>query len=48
MTLIVIDALGIGTRRIENKNTSGNYPKVTTVNIGQNTEKSPGELKDLL
>ena len=50
---IVIGVLGshqrIGTEigRIGNKNTSGAYPNYCTVEISQNTEKSPGDLRRL-
>ena len=33
-----------GIRIIENKNTSGDHPNDSTVKIGQNTEKKPGDL----
>ena len=47
--LIIIGALstiikGKGAGRIGNKNTSGNHSNDSTVKIGQNTEKSPGDL----
>ena len=37
--------IGIGTGRIGNKNSSGDHPNVSTVKIGQNTEKIPGDLR---
>ena len=37
--------IGKGTGRIGNKNTCGNQPNDSIVKIGQNTEKSPGDLK---
>ena len=33
--------------RIGNKNKSGDYPNDSTVKIGQNTEKSPGDVRKL-
>ena len=52
--LIVIVALGIFTKgieketgRLENKWTSGGYPNYSIIKIGQNTEKSPGDLRRL-
>ena len=36
------------TRRIGNKNTRGDHPNDSNVNIGQNTEKNPGDLKRLV
>ena len=39
--------IGKRTRRIGNKNTSGNHPNYSTVKIGQNTEKSPEDLRRL-
>ena len=52
---IVIAALGIVTERIgkniwglENERTSGYHPKYIIVEIGQNTEKSPGDLRGLV
>ena len=39
--------IGKGTGRIGNKNTSGDHPNNSTVKIGQNTEKSPGDLRRL-
>ena len=45
---IVVGALGTvikGTGRLGKKRTSGDHPKYSIVDIGQNTEKSPGDLK---
>ena len=39
--------IGTGTRGLGNKRTSGNYPNYSIVEIGQNTEKSPGDLRGL-
>ena len=36
-----------GPERIGNKNTSGDHPNYILIKIGQNTEKSPGDLKKL-
>ena len=36
-----------GTERLENKSTSGDHPNYSIIEIGQNTEKSPGDLKRL-
>ena len=38
-------SLGKGTKEIENKRTTGNHQYFRIIKIGQNTEKSPGELK---
>ena len=40
--------IGAGTGGIGNKSTSGHYPNNSIVKIGQNTEKSPGDLKRLV
>ena len=39
--------IGKGTRRTGNKNMSGDHPNDSIVKIGQNTEKSPGDLRRL-
>ena len=52
---IAIDALvtiskglvGCGAERVGNQRTSRNHPKYSIVKIGQNTEKSPSDLKRL-
>ena len=51
---IAIGALGTiiegfikGTRELGNKRTSRDHPKYCIIQIGQNTEKSPGELRRL-
>ena len=50
---IVIGAFGShrrnikGTGGLENKTTSGGHPKYYIIENGQNTEKSPGDLKRL-
>ena len=36
-----------GTGELGNKKTSGDHPNNSIINIGQNTEKSPGELRRL-
>ena len=36
-----------GIRGLGNKKTSGNHPNNSIVNIGQNTEKSPEDLRKL-
>ena len=50
---IVIGALGTVTKelvhgRLENKSTSRDHPNYSIIEIGQNTEKSPGDLKRLV
>ena len=40
--------LGKGTGRFRNQMASGDHPNYIILGIGQNTEKSPGELRDLL
>ena len=44
---IVIGALGTGPGGFENERTSGDHPNYSIIEIGQNTEKSPGDLKRL-
>ena len=39
--------LGTGTRRLENKRMSGDHPHYSIIKIGQNIEKSPGDLRRL-
>ena len=39
--------IGTGTGVLGNKRTSGEHPNYSTIEIGQNTEKSPGELRRL-
>ena len=39
--------IGTGTGGLGNKRTSGEYSNYSTVEIGQNTEKSPGDLRRL-
>ena len=34
-----------GTEGFGNKRTSGDYPNYSIIKIGQNTEKSPGDLR---
>ena len=36
-----------GSRRLRNKRTSGDYLDYSNIKIGQNTEKSPGDLRKL-
>ena len=36
-----------GTEGLRNKRTSGDHPDYSIIKIGQNTEKSPGDLKGL-
>ena len=36
-----------GTGELGNKRTSGNHPNDSIIKIGQNTEKSPGDLRSL-
>ena len=40
--------IGKGTGRRENKRTSGDHPDYSIIKIGQNTEKSPGDLRRLV
>ena len=40
-------SVGIGTGGLGNKRTSGEHPNYNIVEIGQNTEKSPGHIKRL-
>ena len=42
---IIIGALGIGCGGLGNNRTSGDHPNYCIIEIGQNTEKSPGELQ---
>ena len=37
--------IGIGTGGLGNKRTSGDYPNYFIIKIGQNTERSPGDLR---
>ena len=39
--------IGKDTGRLRNKSTSGDHPKYIIVEIDQNTEKSPGDLRRL-
>ena len=39
--------IGTGTGRLGNEKTSGDHPNYTIVEIAQNTEKSPGDLRRL-
>ena len=39
--------IGKGTGRFEDKRTSGDHPDYSIIKIGQNTEKSPGDLRKL-
>ena len=39
--------IGTGTEGIGNKRTSGDHPNNSIIEIGQNTEKSPGDLRRL-
>ena len=39
--------IGKGFGRLGNKRTSGDHPNYSIIKIGQNTEKSPGDLKRL-
>ena len=44
---IVIGGLDKGTRGLGNKRTSGDHPNYSIIEIGQNTKKSPGDLRRL-
>ena len=39
--------IGSGIGRLGNKETSGDHPNYSIIKIGQNTEKSPGDLRRL-
>ena len=39
--------IGTGTGGLGNKRTSGDHPNDNIIKIGQNTEKSPGDLRRL-
>ena len=39
--------IGAGTSRFGNKRKSRDYPDYSIIKIGQNTEKSPGDLRTL-
>ena len=43
----VLDTVTEGTERIRNKNTSRDHPDYSLIQIGQNTEKSPRDLRRL-
>ena len=40
--------IGTGTEGLRNKRTSGNHPNYSIIKIGQNTEKSPVDLRRLV
>ena len=42
-----LQRIGKGTGRLGNKRISGNYPNYSIIKIGQNTKKSPGDLRKL-
>ena len=44
---IVIGPFGKRTGRFGNKEVSGDHPDFSVIKIGQNTEKSPGDLRRL-
>ena len=43
----LVNMIGSGTGRLGNKRTSGDHPNYSIVEIGQNTEKRPGDLRKL-
>ena len=43
----VSEGLYTGTGRLGNKRTNGDHPNCSIIKIGQNTEKSPGDLRRL-
>ena len=43
----VIGVFGTGTGGLGNKKTSRGFPNFSMIKIGQNTEKSPGDLMSL-
>ena len=45
--LVSHQRIGTGTGRLGNKRTSGDHPNYRIVEIGQNTKKSPGDLRRL-
>ena len=45
---IVIGALVTRPETLRNNRTSGDYPNYSIVKVGQNTAKSPGDLRRLL
>ena len=47
MILVVIGAFGSGTGGLGYKKTGADYLKYSIIKIGQNTEKSPGDLRKL-
>ncbi len=55
MTIILIVICGLGTvtkglvetEEVGNKRTSGDHPNYCIIEIGQNTKKSPGDLRRL-
>ena len=44
---VVIGVLGTNTGELGNKRTSGDHPNYSKAKIGQNTEKSPVDLRRL-
>ncbi len=44
---VSLQRVGKGTGRLEKKSASGNHPNYSIIKIGQNTEKSPGDLRRL-
>ena len=45
--MMIIIVIGKGTGRVENRKTNRDRPNYSIVKIGQNTEKSPGDLRRL-
>ncbi len=41
------ERIGIATGRLGNKRTSGDHPNYSIIENGQNTQKSPGDMKRL-
>ena len=42
------ERLGKGTGKVENRRTNRDHPNHSITKIGQNTEKSPGDLRGLI
>ena len=47
MLLVLSRKIIKGTRGLENKRKSGEHPNIFIIEIGQNTEDSPGDLRRL-
>ena len=47
MSLVSLQSIGNETGELGNKRTSGDHPKDNIIKMGQDTEKSPGDLRRL-